>query len=103
MKKTWRPTVAGAIDVICGIAILFFGICLLSCCWMLGVIPAFVGMVTVVGGIYAARRRIWWLALAGSIAASLPLWALGILFLLPFWFLGILSLILIALSKGEFK
>jgi len=49
--------------------------------------------IDIVGGIYALRRRIWGLALAGSICALLGPWAL----------LGILAIIFVSLGKGEFE
>jgi len=60
--------------------------------WEVFAFPAVVGIVAIVGGLYAMQRKIWWLALAGSIAA-----------LFPFWFLGLAPLILIALSRDEFE
>jgi len=45
-----------------------------------------------VGGIYALGRRVWGLALAGSICA-----------LVGFGILGILAIIFVILGKGEFK
>ena len=57
------------------------------------IIPlAILGILAIVGGIYALQRKKWGLALAGSIAAFLP-WS----------FLGLASIILIALSKNEFE
>jgi len=53
---------------------------------------AILGILAIVGGIYALQRKKWGLALAGSIAAFLP-WS----------FLGLASIILIALSKNEFE
>jgi uncharacterized membrane protein len=51
------------------------------------------GIVAIVGGIYALRRRLWGLALAGSICALLGPWAL----------LGILAIVFVSLGKGEFE
>jgi hypothetical protein len=53
---------------------------------------AILGTLAIVGGIYALRRKMLGLALAGSIAAFLP-WS----------FLGLASIILIVLSKNEFE
>jgi hypothetical protein len=53
---------------------------------------AIVGILAIVGGIYALRRKIWGLALAGSIAAFFPS-----------WLLGIAAIVLTALSKKEFE
>jgi len=46
-----------------------------------------------VGGIYALQRKIWGLALAGSIAA----------FFSPSWVLGVAAIVFTALSKNEFE
>jgi hypothetical protein len=51
-----------------------------------------VGILAIVGGIYALQRKIWGLALAGSIAAFFPS-----------WILGIAAIVLTALSKNEFE
>jgi hypothetical protein len=50
------------------------------------------GIVALVGGIYAIRRQSWGMALAGAIAAFLPS-----------SILGILAIIFVAISKNEFK
>ena len=52
-----------------------------------------IGVVAIVGGVYALRRRIWGLALAGSICALMGPWAI----------LGILAIIFVALGKSEFE
>ena len=49
------------------------------------------GVVAIVGGIFALQRKLWGLALAGSIAA-----------VLPFWVFGITSIVFTAISKEEF-
>jgi len=49
------------------------------------------GVISVVGGVYALKRSLWGLALAGSIATFLSS-----------MFLGILAIALTALSKKEF-
>ena len=51
-----------------------------------------VSIVCIVGGIHAVRKRAWRLALAGSIC--------GVLLT---WFLGIPAIILILLSKRQFR
>ena len=101
MKKTWKPVAAGVLDIICGcftlIGFYFFYYIFSSAGimgdagWTVAIIPTIAGIVAIVGGIYAMQRKIWGLALTGSIAS-----------LLPFWFLGIASLILIVLSRDEF-
>jgi hypothetical protein len=64
----------------------------------------------VVGGVYAVRRGIWGLALAGSICTLIGPWGLlGILIpsimplMLPFAIPGILATMFIVQGKREFK
>jgi hypothetical protein len=103
MEKTWKPTVggilsivAGALQVIIGIVIAALGTAggaFIGMGWLgaLGAPIIVLGVIAVVGGIYALRRRIWGLALAGSICA-----------LVGPWILGIPAIIFIALAKNEF-
>ena len=79
-RKTWKPTAAGilciivgAIGVILGLVVnnvgsalaYMFGTELIA----IGALLIIAGIIPIVGGIYALRRRIWGLALAGSIFA----------------------------------
>lgn len=89
MKRTWKPIVAGILDIILGIA-MFGGIIgesieyhNLSLLFLLAIPIALL-----IGSVCALRRRLWWLALAGSILGLFP---------------NLISIILIALSKDEFK
>ena len=50
------------------------------------------GIVAIVGGIYAIRRKVWGMALAGAICALFSV----------FGVLGILSIIFVSLSRKEF-
>jgi len=120
MEKTWKPTVAGILDIISGAAglIAVFGLIIaISITGSFYIteteqIPKFVpflltgiaitiailSILSLVGGIYALQRKKWGLALAGSISAifaSIPL--LGGL---P---VGIIAIVLTALSKEEFE
>jgi hypothetical protein len=116
MEKTWRPTAAGILTIIAGFLGLLIGIALAVglgiAGTMMGVIPGIPGVgflaliaipgiilsiVAIVGGIYALRRRLWGLALAGAICA--------LLFTLPLlgWLLAILAIIFVSLGKGEFE
>ena len=52
------------------------------------------GIVSLVGGIFAIQRRIWGMALAGAICALFPP---------PVIALGILAIVFVAMGKGEFK
>lgn len=106
MKRTWKPTIAGILNIVAGTWGLFIGI---SMCtgvwhtithghpeWWLAVVlftpPLVLGILSVVGGYFALRRRVWGLAIAGSIAS---------LFLTLV--LGIVAIVLVKQSKGEFS
>lgn len=56
-----------------------------------GVISAILSVLMVIGGIYSLQRKLWGLALAGSIASVLGAF--------PF---GIIPLVLVSISKKEF-
>jgi len=56
-------------------------------------VPLFaLGVVAIIGGVYAIRRRVFGLALAGAICALIPLNPLGLL-----------AVIFVAVSKREFQ
>jgi len=104
MEKTWKPTVAGVLDIIAGSLEVVIGIvvaALGSVGWFFGMgwmsaigAPLIVfGIIAIVGGIYALRRQVWGLALAGSIFALVGPWGL----------LGLLAIIFVSLGKREFK
>ena len=106
MERTWKPTTAGILTIVAGVLNLIVGIVVatlgttllgpLTGFWGFGAIGApliALGIVSIIGGIYATRRRIWGLALAGAICALFPP---------PIIVLGILSIIFIAMSKKEF-
>jgi hypothetical protein len=118
METTWMPKVAGILDIVAG-AFGVFLTCIMALWftafsflarsntaefhnfpmsfmaifmipWAIFMLTA--GILAIVGGIYALRRKIWGLALAGSIAAffgSSPL--------------GVAAIIFTALSKSEFE
>jgi hypothetical protein len=118
MEQTWMPKVAGILDIVAGAFGVF--IILIWALW-LAVISFFMhsdttkfhnfpmsimaiifipmaifmlaaSILAIVGGIYALKRKMWKLALAGSIAAffgSSPL--------------GVAAIIFTALSKNEFE
>jgi len=105
MERTWKPTTAGilciiggAINVITGIVIavvggiggIFIGLGWLSA---IGAPIIVLGIIAIVGGSCALRRRVWGLALAGSICT----------FLGPSTILGILAIIFVSMGKGEFE
>jgi len=90
--QTWKPTVAGTLTISAGIISLIFGIVLIgvSPLFTVGLVAVMISIVALAGGLCALKRRVWGLALAGSIC-SIPCW------------LGIPAIVLIALSKQEFS
>ena len=111
MVTTWKPItagilciVAGALNLIGGITVAALGATLTPFTHSMGVagfmwlqlvaIPLIVlGIVSVVGGVFALQRRIWGMAFAGAICALFPP---------PIVVLGILAIIFLALSRQEF-
>jgi len=115
MEKTWKPTAAGILTLITGFLALLLWILVAVGLGIAGtlidMIPGFPGasflalmavpgiilsIVAIVGGIYALRRSVWGLALAGAICAFFPLPLLG-------WILAILAIIFVSLGKREFS
>ena len=113
MQKTWKPVVggvcgivAGAVGVLAGAVIGAFGAWwpLLTphmnpwtACGGLGLLgwPLLIlGIVAIIGGVFAIRRKTWGLALAGAICAVL---------VLPAFLLGVLAVVFVTLSRAEFE
>ncbi|MFC2041566.1 hypothetical protein ACFLTY_04535 [Chloroflexota bacterium] len=99
MEKTRKPTVAGILDIISAVFVLGQGFgCLLQ--WHLlearvaFAVIVIAGLLAIIGGIYTLRRKIWGLALAGSICATLSLYT---------FYLGIIAIIFTARSRNEFE
>jgi hypothetical protein len=101
VQKTWKPIVGGILSIVSGTVFIVAGILILSAEW--GEIPpialAFAlptlligSMTPIVGGIFALKRKLWTLAIVGSICTALG-----------FIFTGVPALVLIATSKNEFK
>ena len=104
MEKTWKPIAAGVICIIAGIIDVIMGVMAalwwsmatgmvgvpLGMGWMAGFgLPLIVlGAIAIIGGVFALKRRVWWLALVGSICAF-PI--------------GILSLVFVIMGKNEFE
>ena len=119
MERTWKPTAAGILCIVGGAIGAVVGLIIMSLIWIAGgmldflfkiasepnqEIPAAPSLeagivivvliaitVAIVGGICALKRRIWGLALAGSICALVG----GVI---P----GILAIIFVSLGKREF-
>ena len=110
-EKTWMPLTAGiliivsaaiklltALGVIIGLSFyttsshLSFGISETGIVLAVMIPFLILGIVALIGGIYALRRKVWGMALAGAIAAFLPT-----------SILGVLAIIFVAISKNEFE
>ena len=106
MEKTWKPTTAGTLNIISGCFGIVGGVYIANIGGLEWDLPALVvaivgvvgisrialGVIALIGGIFARRRKLWELALAGSILA---------IFCAPP--LGVLSTIFVSMSKKEFK
>jgi hypothetical protein len=147
IKKTWKPVAAGVLSMILGCQWLLGGLGLLLigiACQAIGrnigvsssstltvisaiTLPLFiVGALAIRGSIYSLKRKRWGFALAGSIAAFLPICAYLIVLsialsnadyqtrdstMLAFHFiepllyalLGIAAIVLTAISRNEFE
>ncbi len=117
MQRSWKPVTAGILSIVAGtlnitfaLVLLFFGSILagaLSTIGLPGLLPflpfpilagaamplVILGTISIVGGAYAVRRRIWPLAFAGAICALFPP---------QLTILGVLAIIFIVLGKDEF-
>jgi len=93
MEKTWKPEAAGVLSIIAGALAIRNGveaaIGISTSQWPgwlgIGTIDPWLiasGVVAVIGGIYAIRRKIWPLALAGAILAFPGMWLFGLLALI---------------------
>lgn len=117
--RTWQPTTAGILTIISSCYGTGFGVALTKGVSLLhqllgdggkqvpldmggtpseitayGILYIVFGVVSLIGGISALRRKVWGLALAGAI---LSLWMIPVGTVL-----GILSIVFLAKSKGEF-
>ena len=112
MARTWKPTVAGilstiagAISGLAGVVIIARGELIGRMMWhwrvdRVGMIFLALGVVAIIGGIFAIRRRVWGLALAGAICALFPTPSIASILNIVF---GILAIIFLALSRNEFS
>ena len=120
MEATWKPIIAGTLNIITGIINLFgmfvviglltvFGGGILSIVrvadmmpvWLSGMVHgilivmaillAVLSSLPLIGGVYAIQRKAWSMALAGSVVATLSIPPLGIV-----------STVLVSLSRSEF-
>jgi len=102
------PLMAGILDLVAGIPVLIIGILFLTDAevpgWLSGVVGFGVltgttvalvtifAVIAIVGGVFALRKRIWGLALAGSICALFCAW----IFAIP-------AIVLTVMGKKYFK
>jgi lysylphosphatidylglycerol synthetase-like protein (DUF2156 family) len=114
-KQTWTPPTAGILCIIAGVLGIVIGTVagamealitvlpitpeiLARFLWIFSAAPIVLGIVAIIGGIYALLRRRWGLALAGCICSLLC-----VLPLLPAIILGILAIIFVSIGKREFE
>jgi hypothetical protein len=117
-KNTWKTTTAGIIAIVLGgiavvewVAVAVLGIFawgwLATGGWLgpgeilttVAAIVIAIGIVAIVGGVFALKRKRWGLALAGSICAFFSFFFIPVFLNVP---LGIAAIILVVLGKGEF-
>jgi hypothetical protein len=105
MERTWKGTTAGVLTIIGGIIGIAAGaiFAALGTAFLAG-IPGLelmagigagiiaIGVIALIGGIFALRRKSWGFALAGAILAMFPI--------IP---LGVLAIIFVAMGKNEFS
>jgi len=127
MQKTWKPTVAGIVNIVTPVISLWFllaislegavfwsifpkslfGLNNLATAYLIIVIPLLsIDILAFIGGIYALKRRKWKLTLTGSVAAIFR-WIPIVLLITPAMIFGtatlsIIIVILITKSRGEF-
>jgi len=115
MERTWKPTtggilciIAGAINVLGGLVVtgglaaigllgleveLPLPVAEMPWLSVLGVPLVILGIVSIIGGVYALKRRLFGLSLAGAILVTIT----GNLLY------GTLAIIFVSLGKGEFE
>jgi len=98
--KTWRPVAAGLLSIIAGAFTVWYRAAELVRVGS-GPFGIALGLIAVAGGIFAIRRRVWGLALAGAACAVVPPHPWGELIWTPI--LGILAVVLVAVSRNEFR
>ena len=137
MDKKWMPITAGVLDILYGLGEVVAGSFAVTASqfitsgidWrrIIFALLIAVGVLVIVGGVYALKRKMWWLALVGSVFALIPpalylyIWIswplfqlsdllhanlLDILGVLLLGFIGILaifSILLTILSRKQFE
>ena len=101
MHKIKKPIVGGILSIVSGASFTVVGFLILRAEWgeipLIGLVIALAflfigGIMPIVGGIFALKRKRWKLALAGSIGAITG----NIFFAVP-------ALVMIVMSKNEFE
>jgi hypothetical protein len=102
MKKTWKPIVAGIMSILAGaedVCPAIVGAIALTLrpggwqgLWWLVILISILGIVAIIGGINAIKRKNYHMAIAGAICAVIS----------PGMLLGVASIILVVLSEKEF-
>lgn len=127
---TRKPILAGIFAIICGAMEIWSSLLRIAHPWsqwdvFAGVALYMIGLVAIMGGILALGRRVWWLALTGTICALLgsilvpgmlmrapPLppsatytsgWIWVVILGIPMSILGISAIMLTVSSKEEFR
>ena len=119
MNTRWMPRAAGILDLLCCLffipLLLFFVIrrtIVFEFYPLVMTLSILAGFLAIIGGIITLKRKRWWMAIVGSLAA--------VVIFLPFMFtqndsnfflilvlicgfLGLISLILVLLSRNQFK
>ncbi len=104
------PLVAGILGLIISIPGLIIGVAFAAFGWLafwfagwltllLGGPMIVLGIIGIVGSIYALRRRVWGLALAGAICALI----IALPAIIPAILLGIPAIVLVVLGRDRFR
>ena len=113
MQKTWKPITAGIINIVAGVIAAIGFVALLiggfvtsnpavfrgnippvnvpAICFGLSVPSLIIGVLAILGGVYALQRKRWGLALTGSIVV-----------IFSSFILGVVATVFLAISKKEF-
>ena len=115
-NNSWMPKTSGILNIVAGslslLALLFFGLGIMFFSiagtsntgmpigineimiifWVITVPKVLLSILAIIGGVYALKKRVWGLALAGSIAA-----------ILSAFLMGIASTIFIIMGKDQFQ
>ena len=119
MKLTWKPIMAGILDIVSGAIGMVGGVYfvvlstvfraihtlsgmdptvieqteqIISRLFAVPFVLVFIGIISIIGGVYALQRRIWVFALAGAIGSCIV-----------FPLFGIPSIIITGLAQEEFN